>query len=198
MCKKGKVMCTKKVSEIRVPEKIIDRDFSKTGNGSQYMNTIGFTSVKNLFFQKKGDVAIFSNVKPNIIKTNDKEKPFLLNNNVKFCILYKDVKGGKNIYNFEVPKGYRWDGASIPSWLQWGVGKNDEPEYAVASMVHDVTCEDHSKVGHDRKLSSSIFKALLIQNGVISIFAKIMSWCVDLYQKFFADWSKKDKKAAYA
>lgn len=191
-------MGLEKISSNSSAEKIIDNNFSKTGNGEQYLNTLGYSSVKNLLFQKRGGVAIFSNVKPNIVKTNDKEKPFMLNNNVIFHVLYKDENEKKNIYCFEVPKGYKWDGASIPSWLQWGVGKNDAPQYAVASMVHDVTCEDHSKVGHNRKVSTGIFKALLMQNGVLSIGAKIMSWFVDLYQKIFADWSIKDAKQAYA
>ena len=174
-------------------EKILDCNFSKTGNGSQYLNTTGYASVKNLFGEKSGNVAIFSDVKPNIIKTSDKEKPFTLNNNVVFYVLYKDNNENRKLFRFKVPKGYKWDGASIPSWIQWGIGKNDEPEYAVASMVHDVMCEDHSKIGNNRKLSSSIFKALLMQNGVLFTFAKIMSWFVDLYQKFFANWSKKRK-----
>ena len=46
-------MGLEKISAKNSAEKIIDYNFSQTGNGSDYLNTLGYSSVKNLFFVKK-------------------------------------------------------------------------------------------------------------------------------------------------
>ena len=66
-------MCVEKISGKNTAETVIDYNFSKTGEGSLFLNTMGYSSVKNLFGEKDGNVAIFSNVKPIITKTNNKQ-----------------------------------------------------------------------------------------------------------------------------
>lgn len=49
-----------------------------------------------------------------------------------------------------IPFGYSWDGASIPSVAEWLVGNPLDPEFRVASMLHDGGYEDRTtRVIHD-------------------------------------------------
>ena len=179
-------------------DKILDINFRSTGNGYKYRMTNATDSVLGIFGQKNGNVSIKSNSIPKIIKTNDTDKPFTLDNDVTFSINYLDSENKEQKYKIPVKKGYKWDGASIPTGLQWAVGEKETPEYAVASMLHDVMCEDHSKIGNNRNLSSNIFRALLKINGTSSIGANIMSWFVDLYQYCFSNWDEdKSKKTKF-
>lgn len=160
----------------------------------KFTNTSGTDTVTDLCGDVCGTVSVRSDVKPIIKKTNNEKLPFKLANNVSFKVVYKDNNKNKIIYKIPVKKGYKWDGASIPSCFQWLAGKNNEPEYAVASMVHDVMCQKHSVIGHDRRLSSNVFKTLLKQNGTPSFGANIMSWCVDAYQYLFSNWKSPIRK----
>ena len=157
----------------------------------EYTKTLGAAPVTNLLGRTLGNVTVFGNERPIIEKTGDKEWPFILANDVTFNIVYKDNNNNEKVYRIDAKKGYKWDGASIPSFCQRFVGKNDESSFAVASMVHDLMCEDKSLVDHDRILSSNIFKALLSPNKTPSRKAKVMAWFVDCYQKFFANWKRK-------
>lgn len=79
-------------------------------------------------------------------------------------------------YCILIPKGYTWDGASCP-------GLHHIPSLLNASMVHDMLCEDHSLVNHDRQLSSMIFREIGIASDMPKWFMNIAYHCVDNYQK---------------
>ncbi len=151
-------------------------------------NTNAQGDVINLYEENIGSFKIHSNSAPNISTTSDKEKPFRLDSPVVFTVEYIDKDKNKHIYTIPIKKGYQWDGASIPDTLQGIVGKKDEKEFVIASLVHDVLCENHSLVDGNRALSSSIFRELLIANGVNSYKATVMAYAVDQYQYFTADW----------
>ena len=160
-------------------------------DGYKYQHIQGTDSVTNLFGISCGEVSVSGNIRPDVLKTNDEEKPFTLNNDMTFKIRYTDKDEKEQVYKIGVKKGYKWDGASIPKILQWIIGKNTNPAFAVASMLHDVMCENHAEIGNDRKLSSNVFKALLKQNGTSNFKANVMTWAVDLYQKLFVNWEQK-------
>ncbi len=155
------------------------RDFIKTSSQDCIYELIG---------SEEGFFKITSDREPEIIRTGHQELPFELGSSVTFNVEYTNFENGKRYYKIKIPKGYTWDGASIPKWLQYFVGKNDEPEFAVASLVHDVICEDHSLIENNRALSSGIFKGLLRANGVGEIKASIMAFSVDVFQFFCRNW----------
>lgn len=88
-------------------------------------------------------------------------------------------------YVFKIEKNYTWDGATIPRLLWRLIGSKTQPEFLIASLVHDCVCEKHLLVNYDRKLSSKVFRALLFVAGVSKFKANIMYFFVDLYQRLF-------------
>jgi hypothetical protein len=107
-----------------------------------------------------------------------KEKPYLNENNVNFFIEYEGEE-----YRIFFPKGYTWDGASIPFGFRWIIGYKGDPKFLIPSMVHDKLCENHYLVANNRYLSSLIFKKLLKACGVGKVRAQIMFLAVDNFQK---------------
>ena len=70
-------------------------------------------------------------------------------------------KKRNSIYNFEIPKGYCFDGASVPRFFWRIIGPNTDNKFLIASLIHDVLCENHSYINNDRTFSSEVFNALL-------------------------------------
>jgi len=64
-----------------------------------------------------------------------------------------------------VPRYYTWDGASIPRWVWWIIGKPLDPRFALASLVHDWICE-HAETRPQRVFGDAIFLWLLRDAGV--------------------------------
>lgn len=65
-----------------------------------------------------------------------------------------------------IPRGFRWDGASIPFALWSIIGSPFRPEYMVPSMVHDYLYTHGYSMGISRKRSDKIFRKLLLVQGV--------------------------------
>ena len=112
------------------------------------------------------------------IKDKNK-KPFEAN---RVAILKVDY--GDKRYVFSNQSGYTYDGASIP----FKIGKGNM-KLLIPALWHDIMCENKSLVDYNRKLSSMIFKELLLQCKVNKITAQIMYEAVDLYQRFMG-WKK--------
>lgn len=101
-------------------------------------------------------------------------KPFQANKSALIKVIYDE-----KTYFISNKTGYCYDGATIP----FKIGKGNM-KLLIPSMFHDIMCEDKTLVDNDRKLSSMIFKELLIQCHVSKLTANIMYEAVDLYQRF--------------
>ena len=144
------------------------------------------------------DVGIFFDAIPRVgiryilpSSTKDEKKsirkyPFINKKELKVKLIdyHKD-----KIYNFEIPKGYCFDGASIPRLFWRVIGSNTDNNFLIAALVHDVLCENHSYVEHDRKFSSLVFNALLEANDINPFKRYCMKHFVDFYQKLFCKWT---------
>ena len=116
------------------------------------------------------DVDIFFNDIPQvairyILPTTTKEKkksikkyPFINKKTLKVRLW--DKKKNK-IYDFEIPKYYCYDGASVPRFFWRVIGPNTDNKFLIAALVHDVLCENHNYVDNDRAFSTRVFNALL-------------------------------------
>jgi len=107
------------------------------------------------------------------------EKPFLNKKEFHVKIVYKG-----NIYNFCIPKGYTWDGATIPKLFWRIIGSDTNPDFLIPSLIHDVLCEHHEYINYNRFLSSLVFEKLLYSCGVSAPKRWIMKHCVDFWQRF--------------
>ena len=150
-----------------------------------------------MIFCDKEEIKIVSDTKPDVhnrlalpsIEEYELQdilkKPYISNKNTNFFITYKGTE-----YQVFIPKGYKWDGASIPFGFRWILGGMGNPEFLVASCVHDKMCECKWLVHYDRYLSSLIFKELLLACGCGKIKANIMFCAVDTFQKLVKGWKR--------
>ena len=143
----------------------------------------------------KKDLRIYSDIEPHVcartvlpsateaeIKEIEK-KPFLNKKNVTFYIYH-----GEEFYLINIKRGYTWDGASIPFGFRWILGGKGNPQFLIASCVHDRTCEEKSLVDYNRPLSSLIFKELLLACGCSKLKAGIMYQAVNNFQRLIKGW----------
>ena len=101
-----------------------------------------------------------------------------------------DYKNSKT-YNFEIPKVYCYDGASIPRIFWRIIGSNTDNEFLIPALIHDILCENHNYVANDRHLSSEVFNALLEAGGVNAFKRFWMKHCVDFFQRF-CSWEEEN------
>lgn len=114
------------------------------------------------------------------------KKPY---KNLKDLNIYIWDEQTEQAYNFTIPKGYEFDGASIPRVFWRIVGANTDNRFIVGAMIHDFTCENHEVVGNNRYLSTMIFNNLLEVGGVPAFKRWLMKHSVDTFQKF-CGWKK--------
>ena len=81
-----------------------------------------------------------------------------------------------------VPRYYTWDGASIPRWVWWIIGKPLDPRFALASLVHDWICE-HAETRPQRVFGDAIFLWLLRDAGVPAWRHYAMFLAVTMYRR---------------
>ncbi len=94
-----------------------------------------------------------------------------------------DYKKSKT-YNFQIPKGYCYDGATIPKLFWRVIGSNTDNQFLIAALIHDVLCENHSYVDNDRRFSTEVFNALLEASDVNAFKRFLMKTSVNLFQCF--------------
>ena len=109
------------------------------------------------------------------------KKPFIAQKVAVIKVTYED-----KVYFIANETNFKYDGASIA----FKIGKGNM-KLLIPALYHDIICEDKSLVDFDRKLSSMIFKELLIQCKVNKVTAQIMYLAVDNYQKFMQGWKCK-------
>ena len=110
-------------------------------------------------------------------------KPFLATKSALIKVLYKDKQGKETQKIISNPTNYIYDGATIP----FKIGKGNM-KLLIPALFHDIICDDKSLVDYNRKLSSLIFKELLLQCKVNKIVAETMFLAVDTYQRFMKGW----------
>ena len=83
-----------------------------------------------------------------------------------------------------IPKGYCYDGASIPRLFWRVIGSNTDNRFLIPALVHDVLCENHNYVDNDRNFSTEVFNALLEASEVNAFKRFCMKKSVNCYQRF--------------
>lgn len=144
-----------------------------------------------IYFDKT-PITAMRNILPSMTKEEKKnvtKYPFI--NKRELTVILKDFKNKKRYY-FKVFKGYKWDGASIPSFAWAIIGAKTDPRFRIPSMIHDMLCENHKFVNYDRYFADKVFERLLFVAGVPDIKRWAMFHSVDNFQKF-QGWSKKDE-----
>lgn len=118
-------------------------------------------------------------------KKSIKKYPFI--NKRDFEVkLFDHIK--ERTYGFKIPKGYCFDGATIPRLFWRLIGAPTDNEFLVAALVHDVLCENHHYIMNDREFSTEVFDALLQVSEVNKFTRFLMRNGVDFFQKYFCDW----------
>lgn len=105
----------------------------------------------------------------------------------ELCVELFDYKKDKS-YKFTVPKGYCYDGASIPRVFWRVIGANTDNRFLIAALIHDVLCENHSYINNDCAFSTSVFNALLEASGVNALKRFFMKNSVGFFQTLFCKW----------
>lgn len=119
-------------------------------------------------------------------KGNIKKYPFV--NRKDLTVILHDYFKQKT-YKFDIPKGYKWDGATIPRVFWRLIGAKTDPDFLIPSMIHDVLCENHQYVDNDRYFADKVFECLLYVSGVSNFSRWLMFHSVDNFQKF-CGWDK--------
>ncbi len=148
-------------------------------------------------FYNDKDLAIFFSELPHvcvryILPTHTEEEkkaikkyPFICKSELKVALF--DKKKSKS-YKFTIPKGYCYDGASIPRFCWRLVGAPTDNRFLIAALIHDVLCENHSYVNYDRSFSTNVFNALLAESGVNCCQRFMMKNSVACFQTLFCRW----------
>lgn len=111
--------------------------------------------------------------------------PFICKKELE-VILYDKIKDKS--YSFCIPKGYCYDGASIPRLFWRVIGSNTDNRFLIPALIHDVLCENHNYIDNDRAFSTNIFNALLEASGVCSGKRFFMKNSVAAFQTMFCKW----------
>lgn len=114
-------------------------------------------------------------------KKSIKKYPFI---NKKLLKVRLWDKKKMKIYDFEIPKYYCFDGASVPRFFWRVIGPNSDNKFLIASLVHDILCENHDYIDNDRSFSTKVFNALLEASDVSPFKRFCMKISVDFYQRF--------------
>jgi hypothetical protein len=88
-------------------------------------------------------------------------------------------------YDWIVPKGYEFDGASIPRLIRWAPGYQRVGRHLWAATIHDWIC-DHPEKGASRAIGDAVFVTLLLDTGVERRQSRWMYRAVRLWSAFRA------------
>jgi hypothetical protein len=115
------------------------------------------------------------------LKKSIKKYPFINKKLLKVELLNKKLD---KIFKFEIPKGYCYDGATIPRFFRRIIGSNTDNKFLIAALIHDVLCENHHYIDNDRYFSTQVFNALLEVSEVFPLKRFFMKHSVDIFQRF--------------
>ena len=123
-------------------------------------------------------------------KLSVKQCPFICKKTLNVA-LYDKRK--PKMYKFTIPKGYCYDGASIPRIFWRVIGSNTDNSFLIPALIHDTLCEHKNYIDYDREFSTKVFDALLYAGDVGSFKRFFMKNSVGLFQSLFCNW-KDDKQ----
>lgn len=126
----------------------------------------------------------------NETKKSINKYPFINKKTLKVRLI--DYKKNKT-YDFEIPKGYCFDGASVPRFFWRIIGSNTDNKFLIPALIHDVLCENHSYIDNDRNFSTQVFNALLEASEVPACKRFMMKNSVNLFQRF-CKWGAQNNK----
>ena len=109
------------------------------------------------------------------------KKPFICEEELR-VIIVDEVE--QEQYEFLIPQGYTWDGATIPRVFWRLIGSKSDNRFLVPSLIHDVLCENHDYIDNQRYLSTIIFERLLYVSKVNAFNRWMIKHSVDNFQKF--------------
>lgn len=121
-------------------------------------------------------------------KQDKLEKPFINLDELIVTIIYQPKNTQVKQYKFIIPNNYTWDGASIPRLFWRLIGSKTDPRFVIASMVHDVLCENHNYVENNRYLSTLVLEKLCEAGGANSLVCFAIKHSVDNFQKLVGGW----------
>jgi hypothetical protein len=124
-------------------------------------------------------------------KKSIKKYPFICKTKLEVA-LFDHIKN--KTYKFTIPKGYCYDGASIPRMFWRLIGSNTDNTFLIPALIHDVLCENHNYVDNDREFSTEVFESLLEVSEVNKIKRKIMCTGINIFQTLFCDWGMEWNK----
>ena len=112
------------------------------------------------------------------------KKPFVCLEELNVTLVNK-----KEIYTFNIPKNYTWDGMTIPrfAWTLIGVSKESNGGM-LASMLHDYLTTYKNIINNKRALSTDVFNAMLKVGKVNPVRRFFMKNSVALFQTLFCNW----------
>ena len=124
--------------------------------------------------------------------TNEEKKsiekyPFICRKELEVTL--EDLKKNK-IYNFKIPKGYCYDGASIPRFFWRIIGTNTDNRFLIPTLIHDILCENHNFINNDKSFSTNVFNALLESSGITAPKRFFMKNSVACFQTVFCNWKE--------
>lgn len=107
------------------------------------------------------------------------KKPYYTLVSVCFIVIEK----GKMLKSI-IDKDFYSDGCSDKLKIFWlFIGCPHNPKQMPACLIHDWIVEHPEVVGYDRRLSSKIFETVLLKEGVNPLLAKLMFYCVEIWQE---------------
>lgn len=118
-------------------------------------------------------------------KKSVEKYPFICKKKINVCL--KDIRKNK-YYEFTIPKGYCYDGATVPRFFWRIIGSNTDNKFLIPALIHDVLCEHHEYVNNDRGFSTEVFNALLECSGVTKLKRFLMKNSVGCFQTIFCKW----------
>ena len=119
-------------------------------------------------------------------KLSVEKYPFMCKNELEVCL--KDLKKNKQ-YQFRIPKGYCYDGASVPRLFWRIIGSKTDNKFLIPALIHDVLCEHHEYINNDRSFSTNVFNALLEVSGIGCLKRFMMKNSVAFFQTICCKWS---------
>ena len=118
-------------------------------------------------------------------KLSVEKYPFISKKELNVCL--QNIK--KNIrYKFQIPKGYCYDGASVPRFFWRIIGPNTDNRFLIPALIHDILCEHHDYIENDKSFSTDVFDLLLETSGICMFKRFLMKNSVACYQTLFCHW----------